>query len=164
MMTTIRRALALTTCLALLAPAAVAQDIFIYPAQDQSAEQQEKDKFECYQWAKEQTGFDPMKRPDVATTPAEPAPKQGGLVKGAARGAAVGAVGGAIGGDAGKGAAVGAGVGAVGGGMRRRQATRQHEAKQEAAEQAAKDQYAEARGAWERAAKTCLQGKGYTVN
>ncbi len=163
-MRTIRRADALTSCVALLAPEAVAQEIFIYPAQGQSAEQQEKDKFECYQWAKQQTGFDPMKRPDVAAAPMEPAPKQGGVVKGAARGAAIGAVGGAIGGDAGKGAAVGAGVGAVGGGMRRRHATREHEAKQQAAEQAAKDQYAQARGAWERAAKTCLQGKGYTVN
>jgi hypothetical protein len=163
-MATIFRVFACAIALLVAAPAALAQDIFIYPAQGQSAEQQEKDKFECYKWAKEQTGFDPMARPDVAAAPTEPAPQTGGVARGAARGAAVGAVGGAIGGDAGKGAAVGAGVGAAAGGMRKRQARREHEAKQEAAEQQAKQAYAQDRASWERAAKTCLQGRGYSVN
>jgi hypothetical protein len=38
----------------------VAQDMVVYPAQGQSNEQMEKDKFECYGWAKNQSGFDPM--------------------------------------------------------------------------------------------------------
>jgi hypothetical protein len=158
------RVFACAIALILAAPAALAQDIFIYPAKGQSAEQQEKDKFDCYKWAKEQTGFDPMARPDVAAAPTEPPPQTGGAARGAARGAAVGAVGGAIGGDAGKGAAVGAGVGAVAGGARKRQAHREYEAKQEAAEQQAKQIYTQDRESWERAAKTCLQGRGYTVN
>jgi len=32
----------------------------VYPAQGQSNEQMEKDKFECYGLAKNQSGFDPM--------------------------------------------------------------------------------------------------------
>jgi len=32
----------------------------IYPAKGQSQQQMEKDKYECYTWAKGQTGFDPM--------------------------------------------------------------------------------------------------------
>ena len=42
---------------------AVAQDLMIYPAKGQSQDQMEKDKFECYSWAKGQTGFDPMQVP-----------------------------------------------------------------------------------------------------
>ncbi len=46
-----------------MAGAASAQEPIIYPSKGQSAEQQEKDKFECYSWAKQQSGFDPMKQP-----------------------------------------------------------------------------------------------------
>jgi hypothetical protein len=34
-------------------------DLFIYPQNGQSAEQQSTDKYECHQWAKTQTGYDP---------------------------------------------------------------------------------------------------------
>jgi hypothetical protein len=34
-------------------------DLFVYPKNGQSAEQQARDKFECHSWAKDQTGFDP---------------------------------------------------------------------------------------------------------
>ncbi|MDH3519321.1 MAG: YMGG-like glycine zipper-containing protein [Myxococcales bacterium] len=155
---------ALAFAFALAAPAVLAQEIFIYPAKGQSADQQEKDKFECYQWAKQQTGFDPMQQPNVASAPTQLAPQSGGAARGAARGAAVGAIGGAIAGDAGKGAAVGAGVGAAGGALRKRDARRENEAKQEAAEQQAKQVYGQGRASWESAAKTCLQGRGYSVN
>ena len=40
-----------------------AQELYIYPAKGQSSQQQEKDKFECYTWAKNDTGFDPMEAP-----------------------------------------------------------------------------------------------------
>ena len=46
-----------------------AQEVIVYPAKGQSAEQTEKDKFECYQWAKGQTGFDPMAPPTASTPP-----------------------------------------------------------------------------------------------
>ena len=35
--------------------------MMIYPAKDQSAEQQQKDEFECHQWAVQQPGYDPTK-------------------------------------------------------------------------------------------------------
>lgn len=34
-------------------------DVFIYPQNGQSDEQQSNDKFECHKWANSQTGFDP---------------------------------------------------------------------------------------------------------
>src|SRR5246127_4354955 len=98
----------------------LADDLFIYPTKNQSAEQQDKDKWECRAWATKQTGFDPAARPTASTPPPARGAPKGGLVRGAAGGAALGAVGGAIGGNAGKGAAIGAGTGAVFGGMRRR--------------------------------------------
>lgn len=36
------------------------QDLVVYPAKGQAQEQMQKDKYECYGWAKQQTGFDPM--------------------------------------------------------------------------------------------------------
>lgn len=103
----------------LIALPVAAQEMFFYPSQGQSPEQQNRDQGECHAWAVQQTGFDPANPPAPAAAAPAPAP-QGGLLRGAARGAAVGAVGGAIAGDAGKGAALGAGTGALLGGMRRR--------------------------------------------
>jgi hypothetical protein len=40
-------------------PAQPAEDFYIYPHNGQSPEQQSADRFECHQWAKGQTGFDP---------------------------------------------------------------------------------------------------------
>jgi hypothetical protein len=95
--------------------------MIVYPAKGQSAEKQKKDQSECYAWAKEQTGFDPMTAAAPNTDSAAKAAKeqtaeatQGQAVKGAAKGAAAGALIGAAAGDAGKGAAVGAAAG-VGG-------------------------------------------------
>lgn len=36
-----------------------AADLFVYPKNGQSAEQQARDRYECHSWAKDQTGFDP---------------------------------------------------------------------------------------------------------
>jgi hypothetical protein len=38
---------------------ATTTDIFIYPKNGQSEEQQAKDRYECHSWAANQTGFDP---------------------------------------------------------------------------------------------------------
>ena len=46
-----------------------AQEMMIYPAKGQSQEQLDKDKYECYSWAKKQTGFDPMQVPTASTPP-----------------------------------------------------------------------------------------------
>ena len=34
--------------------------VYFYPKSGQSPEQQDRDRFECYNWAKQQTGFDPI--------------------------------------------------------------------------------------------------------
>ncbi len=55
---------------------AFAEDMFVYPQKGQSDEQIEKDKFACYTWAKNQTGFDPMEVPrTTALPPQKEAPK-----------------------------------------------------------------------------------------
>jgi hypothetical protein len=41
------------------ASASAANDVFIYPKQGQSEDQQAKDRYECHSWASNQTGFDP---------------------------------------------------------------------------------------------------------
>ena len=149
--------------LALVARIYWGQDFYIFPNEGQSNEQVEKDKFECYQWAKNQTGFDPMEQPRATEAPpAEEAP-QGGVVSGAARGALVGVAAGAIAGDAGKGAAIGAASGGLLGGMRRSDQVRrqEHQREQWAQQQAA--QYQQRRNEYNRAYSACLEGKGYTV-
>ena len=45
------------------------QDLIVYPAKGQSNDQMEKDKYECYSWAKGQTGFDPMQTPTATSPP-----------------------------------------------------------------------------------------------
>ena len=87
--------LVLAACAALLTAPAIASELFIYPNEGQSNEQMEKDKYECYSWAKQQTGFDPMQKPTASSPPPEQT-TSGGAVSGAARGAALGAIGGAI--------------------------------------------------------------------
>jgi hypothetical protein len=119
-------------CMGLVSPASFAQQVFAYPNAGQSQEQQNKDRYECHQWAVAQTGFDPMSAPapmpppggSYADVPPPPPPQQkqggflglgdggffkgGGVVGDAATGAALGAAGGAIAGNAGQGAAIGA--------------------------------------------------------
>ena len=44
-------------CLPVTFPAVTAYaELMIYPAKGQTAEQQQKDEYECHQWAVEQTG------------------------------------------------------------------------------------------------------------
>lgn len=148
----------------LWAGTAMAQDLIIFPAKGQSQDQMERDKSECYTWAKQQTGFDPMATPKTSAPPPQSQGRQGEVVRGAGRGALVGAVVGGIANDnAGKGAAAGAAGGALIGGMRRRdQAARDTQAQQQqAAQQTA--QYDAKRSSYNRACTACLEGKGYTV-
>jgi hypothetical protein len=130
--------------------------MFIFPEQGQSKDQQELDQFTCHKWAKEQTGYDPNQ---TAAAAPPPSPQGGRAVRGAAGGAAVGAIGGAIGGDAGKGAAIGAAVGGAAGARRQRRAEMeyQHQVQEQAADRkAAQDRFNRAYG-------VCLEGKGYRV-
>jgi hypothetical protein len=143
---------------------ALAQEPIIYPAKGQSQDQMEKDKFECYSWAKNESGFDPMQPPEATEAPPKQEAKKGGVGRGAARGAAVGYGAGKVFGDSGsQGAKYGAATGAVVGGSRRRsQQKQQQQAQQQyAQEQAA--QYSQSRDGYNRAYSACLEGKGYTV-
>lgn len=144
-------------------PPVSAQDPLIYPAKGQSVEQQEKDKFECYTWAKGQTGFDPMQVPTATAPPPGQQAPQSNVVKGAAGGALVGVTAGAIAGDAGKGAAIGAASGALIGGMRRREQQQQQQNAQQQWEHEQAANYANQRNNYNRAYGACLEGRGYTV-
>jgi hypothetical protein len=144
----------------------LAQENIVYPAQGQSAEQMEKDKFECYTWARNQTGFDPMKVPTATAPPPEQqagGSVAGGAVKGGLGGAALGAAIGAIAGDAGKGAAIGAASGGLLGGARRHSQASGDRQKQEQWEQEQVANYQRNRDAYNRAYRACLEGRGYSV-
>ncbi len=73
-----------------LAAWAKAQDRMVYPAQGQSQEQQQKNEFECFDWAKQQSGFDPMATPQATAPPPQQQGRQASPLGGAARGAAIG--------------------------------------------------------------------------
>ena len=139
----------------IVSSASVQAEPYVYPAKGQSAEQIEKDKYQCYGWGKQQTGYDPM-NPPVATTGQA---NTGSVVGGAAKGAAGGAVIGAIAGDAGKGAAIGAVTGTAARGMRNRRAVGQQQ--QQAQQQSAA--HAQMRSEYDRAYAVCLEGRGYSV-
>jgi len=136
-----------------------AAKLFVYPAKGQSKQLQKKDEFDCYLWAVEQSGIDPLNLPKVEAPVPQTGPTGGGVV-GAAKGAAAGAAIGAIAGDAGKGAA----IGAVAGGLR---GIRQGKMAQEQQNQQAETQTAakekEIRETFVKALSVCLEGKGYTI-
>ena len=152
---------------AVFAALANAQEVIVYPAQGQSAEQQDKDNFECYNWSKQNSGFDPMAPPTATTAPPQSQAQQGGVGRGATRGALVGVGVGAIaGGSSGakKGLAAGAVAGGLVGGKRRNDQQRQEAEAQQQWEQQEAARYQQARSGYNRAYGACMQGRGYTVS
>jgi len=140
-----------------------AQDLYVYPAQGQSAEQQEQDKFQCYEYARKTTGFDPMQTPQASAPPPATEAPQGGAAAGAVKGGVGGALIGAIAGNTKKGAAIGAATGGLLGGVRRsEQKTREENARRQW-EQDQVGQYSQNRSNYNRAYSACLEGRGYTV-
>jgi hypothetical protein len=133
--------------------------LYVYPAKKQSQQQQKVDEFECYKWAMEQSGIDPLNLPKVEAAPAQTGPT-GGAVKGAAKGAAAGVAIGAIAGDAGEGAAIGAVAGGVAGRRKGKQA--QAQANQQATTDAANKEK-EMKDSFVKGFSACLEGKGYTI-
>ena len=133
--------------------------LYVFPAKNQTPDQQSKDEGECYKWAIQQSGYDPINPTKVTAAPVDKSP-DGTAVVGAAKGAAAGAAIGAIGGDAGKGAA----IGAVAGGLAGRRQKKVGEAQQEQKnQQAATQQNADMLNSFKKAYSACLEGKGYTV-
>ena len=141
------------------------QKIFVYPSQGQSAEQTDRDRYECHVWAVQQTGVDPSRADAnpyerVVVQPANPP----------GSGTAAGAIGGAILGaliagprDAGAGLILGGATGAVLGSaadataQQQAYMTQQEINRHAGAGRARADSYRRALGA-------CLQGRGYTVS
>jgi len=144
----------------LLVQLALAQELFIYPNEGQSSDQQGKDEYECYQFGRDSTGFDPMSLPTAdAPKPQQQGPSTGQRV---VRGAVVGGTVGAITGNssrAKKYAGAGAATGALVGGMQTAD-TRQAQAQWEQQQQ---QQYAQRRNQYNRAFSACMEGRGYTV-
>jgi hypothetical protein len=136
----------------------VAQQPIFYPAQGQSAQKQNSDIGACQQWAKQNTGVDPVAIAQQSGQPAAPQ-QQGGRLRGAAGGAAAGAAIGAIAGDAGKGAAIGAVTGTAAGGIRQRRRNEAASQQQQAGQQQASQEMA----TFNRAVGACMSGRGYTV-
>ncbi|MDH4045301.1 MAG: hypothetical protein OEY20_05130 [Gemmatimonadota bacterium] len=140
--------------------------LIIYPAKQQTPEQQALDEEACYTWAETQTGIHLSAGPVNTDSAAQAAAArtseatQGAAVAGAARGAAGGAIIGAIAGDAGTGAAIGAVAGAARGRRARKRATAQAGAQgaqqAEAQNQQMVDQF-------KKAGAVCLEGRGYTA-
>lgn len=133
--------------------------LYVFPSKNQNPEQQAKDEAECFTWAKNQTGVDPLNPPKVPTEKVDTSP-DGSAVVGAAGGAAAGAAIGAIAGDAGEGAAIGAIVGGLRG-RRASMASKQHQ--QAANNQAAATAEKGAMDNYKKAFTACMEGKGYTV-
>ena len=158
------KAIAVSLCISVLMAGLAFADVIVYPAKGQSAEQTEKDKYECYQWAKGQTGFDPMAAPAAQTAPPDGEEPRGGVGTGALAGAAGGALIGAIAGDTKKGALIGGGSGALIGGMRRHDQKEREAHNRQQWEQREAANYAQNRNTYNRAYSACLSGRGYTVN
>lgn len=130
--------------------------VIVYPAKGQAAQQQSRDEGECYSWAKQQTGIDPVAAAKQPTKEEGPAVGGGERARGAARGAVGGLAIGAIAGDAGKGAAIGAVGGTMVGGHRARQ-------NRAAREQQAEQNKAATLQHFNKAFGVCMEGRGYTV-
>lgn len=136
----------------------------VYPSEGQTNEQQMADQLACYNYATEQTTWDPHQAYAELEQKHGEALKQyqetqGGAVRGAAGGALAGLAIGAIAGDAGKGAAIGAVAGGAGGGVRARRGRRAAASSFEQDADAFKSQFQ----LWDRHWVACMQGKKYGV-
>jgi hypothetical protein len=142
--------------------------IYFYPNKGQSTEQQSRDHYACYNWAVDQTGFDPsassiIPEQRVRVVPMPP-PGQDTIIMSIA-GAVLGAL---IGGPhhAAQGALIGAAGGAMAGAasdISRQESARQLEEAYENRNQA-RDVHKEKKALeFRRAMSACLEGRGYTV-
>lgn len=149
-------------------PRAPFTQVYFYPLRGQTTEQQSRDHYECYNWAIQQTGFDPSQSsipPErrVRVVPMPPAGNDTAVL--AITGAVLGAL---IAGPrhAGAGALIGAGSGAIAGAAS--DANRQQYAQQLDEAYANRDQALDARyqaeaHSFRRAMTACLEGRGYSV-
>ena len=139
--------------------------VYFYPAQGQSEEQQDRDRYECHSWGVRQAGFDPSRHlaPGDERDAVVPAPSAGRNIGAAAAvGAVVGAIAGGRG-DALEGAVVGAMAGTVLGSAAASANQTQARNEQNARTQRAYGRYAREAAEFRRAMSACLEGRGYSV-
>ena len=139
-------------------------NLAIFPAKGQSPEQQKADESAAYDWATQQTRWDPYQAKAILDQQTRAASAQaggarGGAVKGGAGGALMGAAIGAVAGDAGKGAAIGATSLGLTGGVRSRRAAKAAGGASSDAVAAYQAQFA----TWNRNFMAAMEAKGYTV-
>ncbi len=139
------------------ATAAPAAEPQVTPPKGRTADQQERDQFDCHQAAQKETGVDPVALAEQKLGGATPAArKEGG---GAERGALLGALRGGMDGDAGAGAARGAGMGRM---IEVLRAKRQLREQQSTATSDGAAVHAQL-DAYDHAYAACLTARGYTV-
>jgi len=146
------------------APPPPPQRVFVYPAQGQSPDQTERDRYECHLWAVQQTGVDPSRADAnayerVVVQPATPpgANTAGGAITGAILGAIIAGPR-----NAGAGLVIGGATGAVVGSAVDANAQAQAQQTQQQINMSAAEGRARA-DSYRRAIGACLQGRGYTV-
>ena len=154
---------AILMILTMTASSALAADPIIYPKKGQSSQQLEKDKYDCYQWAKKETGFDPLAQTTASTPPPVKETTKASPGRGAVGGGLVGLGVGAIAGAPGKGAAIGAASGALIGGVRRKKHNEQQEQKQQEWAQQEGANQQQKRNYFNRAFSACMEARDYTV-
>jgi hypothetical protein len=141
----------------------VPRPIMVYPANGQTPEQLERDRYECHVWAVQQSGFDPSRSgPTGQRVVVEPAtPPGAGTAVGAIAGAILGA---AIAGprDAGAGLILGGISGAVVGSASDANAQAQANYEQARIDRSAAGADAAAAN-YRRAISACLDARGYTT-
>jgi predicted lipid-binding transport protein (Tim44 family) len=141
----------------LSASAAVAEPV-AYPAKGQSADQQNRDEYECHQSAQNETGVDPVALAEQSSSSKPSSEAKSGVGSGLS-GAGIGAMRGAASGDPGEGALHGAGMGRLIAVIRSR---RQMEKQKQDASTQDSEQHAQLEK-YDVAYTTCLTGRGYTV-
>jgi len=150
------------------APQVPPTQVYFYPKAGQTTEQQSRDHYDCYNWAVQQTGFDPGRSaiPTDQRVRVVPMPPQGHdtatlAIAGAVLGALIGGPRHALGG-----ALIGASGGAIAGAAS--DSARVESARQQEEAYAAQDRSHDARldekaSVFRRAMSACLEGRGYSV-
>ena len=142
--------------------------VYFYPKAGQTNEQQSRDHYDCYNWAVQQTGFDPAQSaiPTDQRVRVVPMPPPGHdtatlAVAGAVLGALIGGPRHALGG-----ALIGASGGAIAGAASdsaRMESARQQEEAYATRDRARDTRLDEKASVFRRAMSACLEGRGYSV-
>jgi hypothetical protein len=148
-------------------------DVYVFPANGQTTEQQSKDEAECYGWAVTNTGADPFdlqKQAAAAQQQTEQqvqqaqAATQGAGAKGAVAGAAAGGLIGAVADeDKSEAAAAGAAVGIIVARRKAKSASQQATASAQQSGAATQQATAEQIANFKKAFSVCLESKKYMV-